>query len=241
MPRWNTAGRGASDMIVLSSSRTVAIRFGPPVRLTVYGPTVRLARGVSVRADALRNRESVLAAAGRLFDAAADPDQVSMDDIAAAAGVGKGTLFRRFGDRIGLVRALYERTGTAVAGRARGVSPPGRRRSRPPNCCGPCCASSSTTGCSRWRWRAPGAAVRTAMRRTTTGTPCWPASSRRPAARRAADYLAHALLAAVRSDLVEHLRDWPEARWHEGLNALVDSVLGQRRHIRPPRRTTRAD
>ncbi|MFI5927565.1 hypothetical protein ACIA3K_16445 [Micromonospora sp. NPDC051543] len=41
-----------------------------------------------------------------------------------------------------------------------------------------------------------------------------------------ADYLAHALLAAVRSDLVEHLRDWPEDRWHAGLGALVGSVLG---------------
>ncbi|MGW1832762.1 TetR/AcrR family transcriptional regulator [Streptomyces tubercidicus] len=31
-----------------------------------------------------------------------------MDEIAAAAGVGKGTLFRRFGDRTGLIRAVYE-------------------------------------------------------------------------------------------------------------------------------------
>jgi AcrR family transcriptional regulator len=29
-----------------------------------------------------------------------------MDDIAAAAGVGKGTLFRRFGDRAGLIGAV---------------------------------------------------------------------------------------------------------------------------------------
>ena len=31
-----------------------------------------------------------------------------MDDIARAAGVGKGTLFRRFGDRQGLLRALLD-------------------------------------------------------------------------------------------------------------------------------------
>jgi AcrR family transcriptional regulator len=30
-----------------------------------------------------------------------------MADVAAAAGVGKGTLFRAFGDRAGLIRALY--------------------------------------------------------------------------------------------------------------------------------------
>src|SRR5262249_40454732 len=41
---------------------------------------------------------------------------VSMDDIAAAAGVGKGTLFRRFTDREGLIRALFDdRTSRAWA------------------------------------------------------------------------------------------------------------------------------
>jgi len=60
------------------------------------------------RADAARNRQAVLAAAGRLFDDAGDPGGVSMDDIARAAGVGKGTLFRRFGDRGTLLRAVYD-------------------------------------------------------------------------------------------------------------------------------------
>ncbi|MER8223485.1 TetR/AcrR family transcriptional regulator [Streptomyces sp. NPDC094143] len=60
------------------------------------------------RADALRNRETVLAAADRLFATCASPEDVTMADIAAAAGVGKGTLFRGFGDRTGLIRALYE-------------------------------------------------------------------------------------------------------------------------------------
>jgi AcrR family transcriptional regulator len=57
------------------------------------------------RADAARNRRRVLAAAERLFER----DGVSctsMDAIAAEAGVGKGTLFRRFGDRASLVRAV---------------------------------------------------------------------------------------------------------------------------------------
>ncbi|MFG2826404.1 TetR/AcrR family transcriptional regulator [Streptomyces sp. NPDC048434] len=60
------------------------------------------------RADALRNRETVLAAADELFARSASPRSVSMDDIAAAAGVGKGTLFRRFGDRTGLIRAVFD-------------------------------------------------------------------------------------------------------------------------------------
>jgi AcrR family transcriptional regulator len=60
------------------------------------------------RADAQRNREAVLAAADALFARSQSPHSVSMDDVAAAAGVGKGTLFRRFGDRTGLIHALVE-------------------------------------------------------------------------------------------------------------------------------------
>jgi AcrR family transcriptional regulator len=63
---------------------------------------------VTERADAARNRQAVLDAAGRLFDDAADVTTVSMDDVARTAGVGKGTLFRRFGDRASLLRAVYD-------------------------------------------------------------------------------------------------------------------------------------
>jgi AcrR family transcriptional regulator len=63
---------------------------------------------VKERADAARNRQVILAAASTLFDTADDPLTVTMDDIATAAGVGKGTLFRRFGDRTGLLRAVFD-------------------------------------------------------------------------------------------------------------------------------------
>lgn len=59
------------------------------------------------RADAARNRAAVLAAAERLF-AEHGTEGVSMDQVAAAAGVGKGTLFRRFGDKAGLAVALLD-------------------------------------------------------------------------------------------------------------------------------------
>jgi AcrR family transcriptional regulator len=59
------------------------------------------------RADAQRNRAKVLEAAAELI-ACRGVENVSMDAIAAAAGVGKGTLFRRFGDRAGLARALLQ-------------------------------------------------------------------------------------------------------------------------------------
>src|SRR6266540_4296105 len=59
------------------------------------------------RADARRNRLKVLEAAERLF-AEQGVRNVSLDAIAAAAGVGKGTVFRRFGDRAGLAVALLD-------------------------------------------------------------------------------------------------------------------------------------
>ena len=59
------------------------------------------------RADARRNRLRVLEAADRLFTEQGVKN-VSLDAIAAAAGVGKGTVFRRFGDRAGLAVALLD-------------------------------------------------------------------------------------------------------------------------------------
>src|SRR4051812_6991170 len=69
--------------------------------LPVLGAPVR------ERADAARNRIRVLAAAETLF-AERGVDAVTMDDVAAAAGVGKGTLYRRFGDKGGLAMALLD-------------------------------------------------------------------------------------------------------------------------------------
>ncbi|MFJ8631933.1 TetR/AcrR family transcriptional regulator [Streptomyces sp. NPDC093568] len=58
------------------------------------------------RKDAARNRAAAFAAADTLFAECGSPDEVTMADIAAAAGVGKATLFRAFGDRTGLIQAL---------------------------------------------------------------------------------------------------------------------------------------
>ncbi|GAA2597783.1 helix-turn-helix domain-containing protein [Actinomadura fulvescens] len=59
------------------------------------------------RADAARNRAKVLAAAAGLF-AARDPREVTMDDVAKAAGVGRGTLYRRYPDTASIARALLD-------------------------------------------------------------------------------------------------------------------------------------
>jgi AcrR family transcriptional regulator len=59
------------------------------------------------RADAARNRARVLAAAERLF-AAGDGREVTMEQIAHAAGVGKGTLYRRYPDVASVALALLD-------------------------------------------------------------------------------------------------------------------------------------
>ncbi len=59
------------------------------------------------RGDASANRERILAAARELL-ATRGAGETSMDAVACAAGVGKGTLFRRFGDRAGLTEALLD-------------------------------------------------------------------------------------------------------------------------------------
>jgi AcrR family transcriptional regulator len=63
--------------------------------------------GPPERGDAARNRALLLDAARRLI-AERGADAVTTDDIAAAAGVGKGTLFRRFGSRAGLMIVLLD-------------------------------------------------------------------------------------------------------------------------------------
>lgn len=59
------------------------------------------------RADAARNRRRILDAAARLV-AARGPQGVTMDDVATAAGVGVGTIYRRFTDWSGLAQALLD-------------------------------------------------------------------------------------------------------------------------------------
>jgi AcrR family transcriptional regulator len=57
------------------------------------------------RADAVRNRRAILAATEELL-ATHRPRDVSIEQVALAAGVGKGTVFHRFGSRMGLMTAL---------------------------------------------------------------------------------------------------------------------------------------
>jgi AcrR family transcriptional regulator len=64
------------------------------------------------RRDASRNRELLLQAAMRLVEGRG-ADDVTMERVAAEAGVGKGTVFRRFESREGLMGALLDHRETA--------------------------------------------------------------------------------------------------------------------------------
>ncbi|WAL67753.1 helix-turn-helix domain containing protein [Amycolatopsis cynarae] len=66
----------------------------------------------------------VLTAAEALFADTDTPGSVTMDAIATAAGIGKGTLFRAFGSRDGLLDALSDAKFTPVRQAAEGRQPP---------------------------------------------------------------------------------------------------------------------
>jgi AcrR family transcriptional regulator len=59
-----------------------------------------------LRRDAEQNRRRILAAAAQVF--AARGLSASLDDVARHAGVGIGTVYRRFPDKPALVEALFE-------------------------------------------------------------------------------------------------------------------------------------
>jgi AcrR family transcriptional regulator len=65
------------------------------------------------RADAARNRRAILAATEELL-ATHRPEDISMEQVAALAGVGKGTVFHRFGNRMGLMFALMVQRAQAL-------------------------------------------------------------------------------------------------------------------------------
>ena len=156
-----------------------------------------------------------------------------MDDVAAAAGVGKGTLFRRFGDRIGLIRALYEERGLRLQD-ALTVSPTR-----------PAAEQAAELLRAMLRFKLDNRVLTLALESAGGGSPYrneaydhWHAllaglvaEARGP---QAADYLAHALLAAVRSDLVSPPARMARSAVARGAERTCRLRARRRRSIRAP-------
>ena len=188
------------------------------------------------RSDAARNRERILYAAERLFNR----DGVActtMDAIAAEAGVGKGTLFRRFSGRAALALAVLESSerefqeafirgpaplGPGAPARERLIAF-GRALLRHVAAHGDLFLAAETAG-------APGA-------RLSSGV--WSAYRthvtmliREANAEIDADYTAEALLAPLAAEVVLHQLQVPQltlARIGDGWEAVARSVLGSER------------
>ncbi len=72
-----------------------------------------LAGSSKERADAARNRQKVLLAAQEVF-AAKPAAQVTMDDLARAAGIGRATLYRRYASVAAVAEALLDEHERAI-------------------------------------------------------------------------------------------------------------------------------
>jgi AcrR family transcriptional regulator len=76
-----------------------------------------------MRQDAVRNRRAILLATEELLSRHR-PDDVTIEQVAAAAGVGKGTVFHRFGNRLGLMIALMQERALELGEAVKSGEPP---------------------------------------------------------------------------------------------------------------------
>ncbi|CCF64282.1 TetR/AcrR family transcriptional regulator [Nocardia cyriacigeorgica] len=75
------------------------------------------------RADAARNRRAILDATRALL-AEHGAEAITMDRVAAAAGVGKGTIFHRFGNRAGLLHEMVAESALTLMNAVKEGPPP---------------------------------------------------------------------------------------------------------------------
>ncbi|MEU9875902.1 TetR/AcrR family transcriptional regulator [Streptomyces phaeochromogenes] len=185
------------------------------------------------RKDAARNRAAVLAAADTLFTECESPEDVTMADIATAAGVGKGTLFRAFGDRTGLIRSLYA-TRLEPVRSAVEEGPPPLGPDTPPLQRVPALLDALLC------FKLDNRHLALALEATGSDSPYqaehyerWHSLLRSALEQipglTNSDFTAHALLASVRADLVEHLagqKGVPREDMRKQLASFIAEVLG---------------
>jgi AcrR family transcriptional regulator len=181
------------------------------------------------RSDAVRNRAKILEVTARLF-AEHGVDCVSMDQIATQAGVGKGTLFRRFGDKAGLGVALLDERERSLQN-ALASGPPPLGPGAPPGdrlraflCAYVEFLDANLDLVHMSETASPGARYRVG------GYLAWQHHVRSLIAQARpdldADCLAHFMLAALAADLRRAMRDTcPTRRTSAGIVALADLVL----------------
>ncbi|WBQ07628.1 TetR/AcrR family transcriptional regulator [Kribbella sp. CA-293567] len=186
-----------------------------------------------LRKDAVRNRAAVLAAADALFARRESPEEVTMADIAAAAGVGKATLFRAFHDRTGLIRELYSAR-LAPTMEAVEAGPPPLGPGTPPLERVPALLDALLC------FKLDNRRLARALEETGSGSPYlarhyqqWHSLLRdlleQIPGLVGSDFASHALLAATRADLVEHLAGQegaPRERMRADLAGFTARVLG---------------
>jgi AcrR family transcriptional regulator len=183
------------------------------------------------RVDAARNRARVLEAAESLFRAHGVA-AVSMDQVAAAAGVGKGTIFRRFGDKAGLAVALLdERERELQAGILSGPPPLGPGAAAHDRLVAFLHAyldflDANLDLVHMSETARPGARYQVGAYRLWHRHVAVLVAQARPGVD--ADFLAHALLAPLAADQRMALRDEVgAARVRAGLTTLIQSITGQ--------------
>src|SRR5258707_11467454 len=71
-------------------------------------PVLSLGTPRAERADAVRNRQHLLATAREMLAEQCGADSLTMDGLAERARLGKGTVFRRFGTRAGIFQGLLD-------------------------------------------------------------------------------------------------------------------------------------
>lgn len=184
------------------------------------------------RADAVRNRAAILRATETLL-AEVGPERVSLDRVAARAGVGKGTVFRRFGSRTGLFQELLAEQAVRILAAIDSAPPPLGRDGSPQQRLFAFLDELVDLAC---RNIALIAAHEQACANDRLGDPTyqrWHAHLRDLLTQLApdhdADFLAHTLLGCFDGELVRHvIAHGGPARLRANVHALAAALVGVR-------------
>src|ERR1700743_436591 len=90
--------------------------WGPPPFPATIRRATPVEQGDPMRADAVRNRDTIVAAAGAVV--AEQGAAASLEEIARRAGVGSATLHRHFPDRYALLEAVFAERVASLCGDA---------------------------------------------------------------------------------------------------------------------------